>query len=594
MNQKKEPRSLKKRLLTFMILCWLVPIAVFFAFTTMSYHRGIVSKAENLMEQKMTTAASVLSIRLNEAISLSRRPSYENEWEDSWGRYYRETISRTDFLLEMKANLVSDFYLDNRFDSYAFYMEDSKTPECFGFRTGRSFANFVDEAQEGIDEIRELDSNYVYVRVIEGKIYIVRNLYTKARYTKFGTLVLELNRNKVYQDIPTELMEGMAICINDANDSIYFCETDVAGGEERLEALQQMNMEYDGIANKKWLRAEMGAYNCYLYQKGYDNYNVGIITSIKRSDIYDSLYTVYKIVFVVLVLVIPLMSFGIVFLWKQIQIPIKRLVSASNRIEEGEIGTQITGDGMPNKEFAYLMDSFNSMSMQVKELFDTAYTEKLARKDAQILALQAQINPHFLNNTLEMMNWQARMSGDTVVSKMIEALGTVLDYRMNRSNVKKIRLTEELYCADAYFYIMSMRFGQRLQIIREIDDSLLYINVPPLVLQPIVENAIVHGVEAVKNGVIELRIFHDEENVYLRVINSGKPLTEKDQQKINAILNEDADKIPKQPGHHVSIGISNVNKRIKLVYGDEYGLTIERGEDARTVSTVTIPYMEGK
>ena len=75
------------------------------------------------------------------------------------------------------------------------------------------------------------------------------------------------------------------------------------------------------------------------------------------------------------------------------------------------------------------------MSAQVKYLYDSMYSEKLARKDAQIQALQAQINPHFLNNTLEMMNWQARMSGDTVVSKMIESLGTVLDYRMNGANV---------------------------------------------------------------------------------------------------------------------------------------------------------------
>lgn len=233
------------------------------------------------------------------------------------------------------------------------------------------------------------------------------------------------------------------------------------------------------------------------------------------------------------------------------------------------------------------------MSHQVKYLFDSVYNEKLERKDAQIQALQAQMNPHFLNNTLEMMNWQARMSGDTVVSNMIEALGTVLDYRMNRANVKEIHLSEELHCTDAYFYIMSMRFGQRLRIEREIDDGLLGIQVPPLILQPIVENAIVHGVEAVKNGVIELKIFHDESNVYLRVINNGKPISDEDVEWMQAILAGDDTKLPTQRGRHTSIGIRNVNLRIKLVYGEEYGLEIKRGEDDRTVSTIILPYTAG-
>ena len=265
------------------------------------------------------------------------------------------------------------------------------------------------------------------------------------------------------------------------------------------------------------------------------------------------------------------------------------MLRASGRMETGEIGITVEGE-MPNEEFLHMKESFDRMSAQVKYLFDYVYDEKLARKDAQIQALQAQINPHFLNNTLEMMNWQARMSGDMIVSKMIESLGTVLDYRINRANVKEIHLAEELQCIDAYFYIMTMRFGQRLSIEREIDDELLYIMVPPLILQPIVENAIVHGVETVTNGAIHLKVYHDERNVYFEVRNTGKQMTEQDKQRIQAILAGDEDQIPKNTGRHTSIGISNVNRRIRLVYGEEYGLSIVQGEDCVTVSTITIPY----
>ena len=239
-----------------------------------------------------------------------------------------------------------------------------------------------------------------------------------------------------------------------------------------------------------------------------------------------------------------------------------------------------------------MKESFDSMSAQVKYLFDYVYDEKLARKDAQIQALQAQINPHFLNNTLEMMNWQVRMSGNVEVSKMIESLGTVLDYRMNRADVKEILLAEELQCIDAYFYIMSMRFGQRLSISRQVDEDLLYIMVPPLILQPLVENAIIHGVEAVKNAEIKIQIYHDEEKVYLEVLNTGKALTEEGKERIRALLNDEDYQIKQAPGKHTSIGIRNVNRRIHLVYGEDYGLTITQNEDLVTTSRITLPYQD--
>ncbi|HCA69648.1 MAG TPA: two-component sensor histidine kinase, partial [Lachnospiraceae bacterium] len=200
---------------------------------------------------------------------------------------------------------------------------------------------------------------------------------------------------------------------------------------------------------------------------------------------------------------IPVFIYMLYFVSHHITKPMSRMIQAAQDIEKGDIGMQIEGEPMPNKEFAVLMESFNHMSSEIKYLFHTAYNEKIARKDAKILALQSQINPHFLNNTLEMMNWQARMAGDVTVSKMIEALGTLLNSSMSRSNKKMIPLSEELRSVDAYCYIISMRFGKRLKIEKEIDENLLQTMVPRLILQPLIENAVVHGVETVKSGIIK-------------------------------------------------------------------------------------------
>ncbi len=590
-EMRQKPKSLNRRILMFLLLCWVIPIAVFFAFTAISYRKGIMNKAENLMEEELKNMASVTAIRINEAVSLCQKPSYEKTWENAWEKYRTGETNKTDFLRNINSSLKGKFYLDERFNMYAFYLYGAENPDCYGSRVGASYNSYVDEVQNDIKKVIAYDSSYTYVRVYDGRIYIIRNLYTTTGYKRFGTLVVELNRQKVFQDMPSMLDGNMLVLIEEQDGEINFFGTET--DKKQTELIAELRNTYDGSSNNKLTRIGEGVYNGYLYQKKCDYYHIGIVVTTRRSELYSSLYQMYEVMFVMLILFLPLISYGVLFLRRQIQQPVRRLVAASRQIEDGEIGALVAGSEMPNQEFDYLMESFNSMSSQVKYLFDSVYNEKLERKDAQIQALQAQIDPHFLNNTLEMMNWQARMSGDIVVSKMIESLGTVLNYRMNRADVKTIHLSEELHCTDAYLYIMTMRFGQRLQIERDIDGDLLYIPVPPLILQPLVENAIVHGVEAVKNGSIRLQVFHDEETVYLQVKNSGKMLTEQDMERIRGILSGDESGISQQGGY-TSIGIRNVNKRIKLVYGEAYGLTITCGEDGQTISTITIPYQELK
>lgn len=585
-------KSLNKRILIFLILCWVVPIAVFFAFTTISYRKGIVEKAERLMEDELTNISSFASIRIGDAIALSQRPSYEKTWENAWKNFRTGRYTRSEYLLKVMESLKGKFYLDERFPMFAYYRYGFDAPACFSSRTGITYQSYVKEIDPYLQDIIKSDSSYAYVRVIEGRIFIIRNLYTTMDYQRYGTLVVELDKDQVFKDIPEDVRKYMAVCIGESSNMLSFMEPEVEKDAEALVA--QLSASYDGVSNHRLDRLENETYNGYLYQERYDTYHIGVILFAHRDELYSSLYEFYQIVAIMMMLFVPLFCYGVYFLRIHIQVPVERMLNASRKMEAGEIGITVEGGEMPNLEFQYMKESFDSMSAQVKYLFDYVYDEKLARKDAQIQALQAQINPHFLNNTLEMMNWQARMSGDAIVSKMIESLGTVLDYRMNRANVKEIHLAEELQCVDAYFYIMSMRFGQRLQIEREIDDELLYIMVPPLILQPLVENAIVHGVEAVKNGAIRLKVFHDENNVYLQVRNTGKKMTEQDQRRIRAILEGNEDQIPKTPGKHTSIGIQNVNRRIRLVYGEEYGLTIVQNENQVTVSTITIPYREQK
>lgn len=585
-------RSLKHRILLFLVLCWGAPIVVFFAFTTVSYSQGIVKKTEAVMEDKAQNIAAFVAMRMEDAITLSQKPSYEKVWENAWKKYNKDAdYSKNDYLRDVYASLKGKYALDSRFDLYAYYCYEQEQVACFSSRVGNSRGEFCMDIQPNIKDIMDSKSPYATVRIINGRIFLVRNLYTIKNFQRYGTLVLELNKDRLFQDVPESERTDLLACFGSFHNPVSFLDGE---SQKKVADLQrQILQKYDGISDGTMQKCRNDRYNAYLYQARCDNFHIGIILFADRQKLYWELYNFYRIIAVMMLAFVPLLCIGIRFWSRHIQMPIRQLLKASTRLRAGELGTIVEAP-MPNDEFSNLKDSFNSMSAQIKELFQSVYDEKLARKDAQIQALQAQINPHFLNNTLEMMNWQARMSKDMVVSKMIEALGTVLNYRINRAQVQEIYLAEELQCTDAYFYIMSMRFGQRLTIEREIDEELLYIQVPPLILQPIVENAIVHGVESVANGTIKLSIFHDADCVYLQVHNTGKKITKEEKARIDGILSGDLSKLPKHTGRHTSIGIRNVNQRVHLVYGEAYGLTITQEEENHTISTITLPYRREK
>lgn len=585
--EKKEPYSLKRRLMFFIILCWAVPVIAFFSFITVSYRDGIIVKTERLIEEQLKSTAAFISIRLDDAISACQSPSYEKEWERVWKSYNNGETDQGYYLGNISTSLKSKFYLNNRFKMYAYYEAGAEQPACYSSKDGGSIGEYMKDINGRVREWMENGSNYTHVEVIDNRIFVMRNLYTTTEYKYFGTLVVELNKKKIFEDVSSEQRENMVIYFDNVRECLNYDTVVKKTGQEPF--LQKVLKQYSQNSESSVKQEKNEKYNAYLYEKRYDNYHLGILCLAERRELYSGLYEMYNIVFVMTILFIPLLIYVAYFLNKQIQDPIRRLTAAAKKMEDGDIGIAVEGK-MPNAEFDYLVEAFDSMSVQVKELFDYIYDEKMARKDAQILALQSQINPHFLNNTLEMMNWQARINGDVVVSKMIESLGTVLDYRMNRASVKEIYLQEELRCTDAYFYIMSMRFGQRLKVEKEIDEELLYINVPPLILQPLVENAIVHGIENAKSGSIGVHVYHDEEEIYLKVTNTGKKLSKEEKERIQVILSGDTEKMPKGKEKHTSIGIRNVNERIKLVYGEEYGLSISQEDSGVTVSTIVLPY----
>ena len=170
-----------------------------------------------------------------------------------------------------------------------------------------------------------------------------------------------------------------------------------------------------------------------------------------------------KLMLPILLGVLPLLVFAILAFYRHVSRPVNTMVGAAAIIEKGELGYQMP-DVPTSAEFRYLFERFNSMSASMKDQFERSYNEQLALQDSRMKALQSQINPHFLNNTLEIINWEARMGGNLKVSRMIEALSTLLNAATARGGNPVTHLSEELAFVDAYLYIISVRMGKRLTV----------------------------------------------------------------------------------------------------------------------------------
>ena len=200
------------------------------------------------------------------------------------------------------------------------------------------------------------------------------------------------------------------------------------------------------------------------------------------------------------------------------------------------------------------------------------------------MALQSQINPHFLNNTLEIINWEARINENYKVSHMIENLSIMLEATMDRRHRRFVTVAEEMSYVEAYLFIIAQRLGERLHVRKHVDETLFNVKVPRLIIQPIIENAAEHGITGQTHGIITINLFAREDKLIIEVRNTGS-MSAKDEEKIRQLLGDDY-----EPGEigSTSLGIRNVNRRIKIIYGDDCGLTVQNAENNETVSTIVV------
>lgn len=279
---------------------------------------------------------------------------------------------------------------------------------------------------------------------------------------------------------------------------------------------------------------------------------------------------------------------GILFIWFSTALliqPLKDLTFVMNHIEKDNFDLRVEIRG--KDEFGVVGRSFNRMMEKINYLISEVYKKEISQKEAEYKALVAQINPHFLYNTLETIRLLSSFGETNKVEAAIIALAKLLKSNIATNSNKFNTVREELSNINAYLTIQSMRFQDKIIVSVNVDESLLNNSLPQFILQPIIENAYIHGLEhKVEEGHLFLNGFSDKIGMKFQVIDNGVGMSE---ETAKELFNEDKPESASSGKSGNGTGVLNVHKRIRLLFGEPFGLTIQSSLGVGTIIEILLP-----
>lgn len=335
--------------------------------------------------------------------------------------------------------------------------------------------------------------------------------------------------------------------IMDSDSNVY---------EQISNQIQKGDQEFENIQEK----------NKVFFSVYQDKYNLGAYTLIPRDLLNKNQKILNENLILITLIMLAVVSISFYFVSRLLSRPLEEMTKTVKRIQSGE--TQLRMENLRNDEVGELGKSFNNMLDQIEKLIADEYENKMSLNYARYQALQAQINPHFLYNTLDTMGSIAEIQGCIQVSNLCQSLAGLFRYSLDMKNPLST-VSGELVHLKNYIYVMNVRMQNQVEYEFHIDDNVLQDTLPRISIQPLVENALNHGLKnqkGKKKVIISAGIREDD--LLISVEDNGIGMSD---EKIRELFSED----PGEKQKNRSIGIFNIHKRMQYLYGESYGVKIK-------------------
>lgn len=460
-------------------------------------------------------------------------------------------------------------------------MDNSKIKPVLSENRGDMDVNIADVLPRTIlkTKLNQNDEAVWYLKEMDEKQFLffscmINDLDT---YHPLGFLVILVDLDTL-KDSYKELFSGLLqnVYILTPHGNIFFGANDPS--REILETVQRaIKGINEGIISQRVKGMRL------VYRKIPES-EWGIISVINEQELirdFLSLRTWLIFIFIPVVALLALLS---ILTSLDIVDPIERLAIKMKDFNPGQKFTSL--ELRRRDELGSLAVNFNQMAAKIIDLMKKIVEERTTREKAQLKALHAQINPHFLFNTLQAISGEAQLKNNLELSKMIMALSSLMEVAIAR-DTKMISLKDELRYIENYIYIMKIRYRDKFEIRWDLDHSLLNIQVPSLILQPIIENAFTHGI--LKNrhkGLLTITIRKDRKLIIIEIFDNGPGLSKEQAESLNDCIHKE---VPEESDcQRQRVGLRNVHQRLKFSFGPEYGLkfVVTGNKEVRVVITI--------
>ncbi len=563
--------KIRVQLVGIMLVCYLLPVAVLGLFIGGAVLENFQERMESALTTGVDYSLMLTEENLQKLVRLAQDATYDGELDDAATKRDSGAISGGEFLRRARSYIERKYGREALLTFAACFTLDN--PDLIMTSSGASdaFASYLKDAHESVKAMSPaLDTGCRFIQT-GGAVYLVRNL-VNLRMKPYGMLVLGVETDRLFAPL-TALAGQWDARLDIRLDDVSLGDVTATGADGVDGAA------WDELPDGRVAVAGAGLFAVARGGEGRD-YALRVVLTLGRARLYGQLDSFRLLLIGLIALLIPILLIIAWYVYRRITRPIAILSDAARRIEAGELG--VTVPMQSGDELGSLGRAFSNMSLRLEELIDRTYKEEIALRDARIQAMQSRINPHFINNALESINWQARIEGSEQISAMVESLSVLLNAGMSRNDRRILTLREELETARAYFYFVGLRFGDRLRSRIDAADEALEDTLPALTIQPLIENAVEHGIAPANGGEIELICKRIDGALRIEVANSGKPPTGEDRRRIEAALGGD-----NQRGAH--LGLSNISARLKLIYAGRASIRMVVDDAGWTRAVIDIP-----
>ena len=598
--KKKQKSSLKNRALSQTAVLIIVTMCIMVTAFYMVFHSRAFNERGKYEEENLVNMEAYLNSYLEEVDSIAKNVNYNYYLQD----YLETVIKEEDDYVDggIGKNMRSYEMSSQAFSDTLLSRADISSIMIFGKKKmllNRSmytyqrvaldyskldwYAKAVAKPQ---DAIITGPNRHSFFDTDDEMISLSREVQSYENGTFRGVILINLNMNKITEICNSfqEKQENFICIINDKGELVY----EQQNGKERF--------AFDEKENRQKLNTALERMKESCFRLNYR----GEKYLVTRTDMKTTGWTLVSMVPYKSVMAETMAISGVMILAVAITLIVTLLLL--NRILTGVVKplkklekymVQVNPDNMDQRmeiltddEIGHLSMKFNQMMDRIRNLKEQVIEEQEDKRKYELQALQAQINPHFLYNTLDSIIWMAETNDSNIVA-MTEALAKLFRISLNKGN-EEISLERELEHVKNYLIIQSMRYADKFTYEISVDPGVERCRTIKLILQPIVENCIYHGIKKKRGtGKITIRAYRREQNLIIEVSDDGCGMPKEISRKILS------DEIESENISGSGIGVKNVNERIQLRFGKKYGLSYSSEEGVGTTVTYVLPYNEG-